>query len=402
MSIDFEKIRQRCDADTRMSKTIVDDFLVYYAAAQYRIDKEFDLKWKKYKNITKDFTKQHEGFIKAQYIAYRIFQKGGLIHKILHHSAMDRFSGEEIRYLEQLANMNWQFTFSIIIDTPAEDFFLMEDILSGEVFLLYSKGTSEIMKSQQTNLWLNLLVDNGDCKVSYGPICAFRGFIEDDVFFLATELDPEIEIWQEVQENINKAPLPYVLMLSKANIPLTAHEDDLLLQHVSEYDASLFNPLKVGKEFKKEYSSGVYRFLLKEYELHPHFAQAYYDENLKIMLLTSLTARGYEALSNAMKPYSSEIDSEAALVVSLLMLNYVKALKGSEVVLNEYEKLFHVEPNEQDSKAMEVLNKAMSEIIPSINAGKKPDLKAIAKKYSLSEEELEGIVKELNLKKRRH
>lgn len=401
MGKDFEIIRERCERDALLSRQIVDEFLIYYAAEQYGTAKEFDKKVRKYKSLTREFTSEHFGYLKAQYIAYKIFRQQGLIGKIIKHSAMTRFSPEEMQFIQALAAQSWQFSFSIIHDNPSENFYLMEDILSGEEFLLYSKSTTELLDSGPRELWFNLLTDNGDCKVSYGPVSGYKGFLPEDVFFLGAELDPEIEIWQEVQENIDKDPLPYMLMLSKSEIPLTAHKDDLLLYNISEFDAGAFKSELPGEEFRREYSSGVYRYSLKNYEDHPHFAQVYYDEQLHILIFSAMTSRGYEALMEAFCPYAPDLPSEASVVVTLLMLSYASGVSGKKIELNEYEELFHVEPSQEDADFIERINLAISEMLPDINAGRAPDTKNLAEKYDLNKEDLDNMLKEVNKKKNR-
>lgn len=45
---------------------------------------------------------------------------------------------------------------------------------------------------------------------------AFQSFGPDDIFFFATEKNPDIEDESEVQEDIENDPLPYMMLLSGA------------------------------------------------------------------------------------------------------------------------------------------------------------------------------------------
>lgn len=107
-----------------------------------------------------------------------------------------------------------RFSFSEIVAEPAKDFFRMRDVFTGEEYLLFSKGTSQIIAEGPKLLWLNLISFNGACWQSLGPVGAFQSFDSDDVFFFATEKNPDIEEDQQVQEDLEADPLPYVLLIS--------------------------------------------------------------------------------------------------------------------------------------------------------------------------------------------
>jgi len=165
-----------------------------------------------YRHVTNEFEKEWVNRLKAQYLAHQIFKSGGLIRKMLPHAELKKFSPTEMDFLEQHARQPWRFCFSIILENPAKDFFKMEDILTGEQFLLCSPGTSDILRKQPTSLWFNLISFNGACWQSFGPIGAYKSFEPDDIFFFATEFDRRIETEEDIARNIEKNPLPYMAL----------------------------------------------------------------------------------------------------------------------------------------------------------------------------------------------
>ena len=142
---------------------------------------------------------------------------------MLPHAELKKFSPTEMNFLEQHARQPWRFCFSIILENPAKDFFKMEDILTGEQFLLCSPGTSDINISQATALWFNLIAFNGACWQTFGPIGAYKSFEPDDIFFFATELDKRIQTEEDIVRNIDKNPLPYMMLLS-GSLPVIIEE----------------------------------------------------------------------------------------------------------------------------------------------------------------------------------
>lgn len=222
--INYQNIKKICEQNSLIAESIVDDFLIDYAARQNNLAREANQQLAKYKHITR---KQDPGWIRfliTQYIAHRIFRKDGLIKKYLNHSALKNLTPEERNFLERESTIPWRFSFSMITANPAEDFYEMEDIFSEESFLLYSTGISTFLKAGNRQLWFNLIGFNGYCWQSFGPINGYRSFEPDDIFFYATELDPSIENELEVIQNIDNNPVPYMMLLSGSEYPLTFHK----------------------------------------------------------------------------------------------------------------------------------------------------------------------------------
>jgi hypothetical protein len=154
----------------------------------------------------------------------------GLIRKILNHSAIRRLKQEEIRLLEFQAAHPWKFSFSIIKEIPADDFYVMEDVFREEEYLLYSPGITRTHADQTIILWFNMIGFNGSCWQSYGPIGAYRSFEPDDIFFFATELEPGIADVNSLLIHLESNPMPYMMLLSGANYPLVFNKKQQVLQ----------------------------------------------------------------------------------------------------------------------------------------------------------------------------
>ena len=391
----FETILKACDTSSSLSKTVIDEFLIYYAAVQYKLDRTMTEAFSAYRHVTNEFEKEWVNRLKAQYLAHQIFKSGGLIRKILPHAELKKLSPTEMDFLEQNARQPWRFCFSRIIEKPAPDFFEMEDILTGEQFLLYSRGTSDILRNQPTALWFNLIAFNGACWQTFGPIEAYKSFEPDDIFFFATELDRRIETEEDIARNIEKNPLPYMMLLSGANIPITVHKQDQMVMTYSEYPVEKFDTLALKKSFTSEFSHGVYRLSLKRWSGHPHFAQIYYDETKKIVLLTASTDRGFLTLVNAINSFGFEFSEEPDVRVNMSMLITSEKILRKKIRLNEYDNLFQVESSPKDKKMMDNLNTFMSLILPDINAGVTTNIEKYAAIAGLDVESARDLVKNL-------
>jgi hypothetical protein len=99
----YEYIRELCQERSELSRAVIDDFLVYYAARRDKLSEEFDARISRFKHATKELQPNWTGLFKAQYIAHRIFKQAGLISKYLNHVAIKELHAEQQNYLRQMA-----------------------------------------------------------------------------------------------------------------------------------------------------------------------------------------------------------------------------------------------------------------------------------------------------------
>jgi hypothetical protein len=373
---DFNHLRSICEKNSRISSAVIDGFLIYYAAAQDKLDKEADKLLLRYRHITKKMPKSWVNTLKSQYIAHRIFKKDGLLKKYLRHSALKKPDTEQMHFLLEQLHYSWRFSFSLITGNPARGFFNMEDILSGETFLLYSPGVADIYQTQKPLLWFNLLAFNGACWQTFGPIAYFRGFEPDDIFFFATELNPGLETEEDIIQDIEQNHIPYSMLFSGCGIPLVFTNNDQRVLLTAEYQVDRFHT--AGAHFTTRKEGTVSQHKLKRWSHHPHFAIAYYDEPAKRLLLTSSTDRGFAALTQTLKQMGYAISSEADIRVNLAMLAVAEDILKKKIMPDRYAQLFEEEPEAKKQEELNRLNKFLALALPSINAGKEPDIEALA------------------------
>jgi len=377
---DFESIKLICEENSKISAKVIDEFLLYYAADRNNLEPEMDKRFASYKHIAHKLGKELINRLKAQYLAHKIFKKDGLIKSYLNHTALKKLNIKEKNYLEFQAEQAWRFSFSIVKNCPVENFYIMQDVFSDQEFLLYSPSVTKTLKDQSVILWFNLISYNGACWQSFGPIGAYKSFEPDDIFFFATELKPEIVDEQEFLANLEHNPVPYMILLSGANTPLIYNKKDQLIHAMAEYDLDTINTKNLTKSFKTEYNKGIYRLSIKEWSEPPHFSQAYYDENKKIMLLSSMTDRGFRALVEGLNEYGYNFSSDPFVRINLSMISTASDILKRKIRLNEYEDLFTKETSPADQETLDKLNTLLRLVLPDINAGREPDIEALAEK----------------------
>lgn len=248
---------------------------------------------------------------------------------------------------------------------------------------------------QATTVWFNLIGFNGACWQSFGPIAAYKSFELDDIFFFATELDRRVETEEDIVQSIDKNPLPYMMLLSGANYPLTVHKQDCIIQAYSEYLVDKVDTMELKKSFTSEFSHGIYRLALKRWSYHPHFAQVYYDETKRTILLTASTDRGFLALVNAINQFGYRFSEEPDVRVNMSMLITSEKILKKELKVNKYDHLFHIDTPPKDKEFIDKMNVFMGLILPDINAGRTPDIEKLAAKAGVDVETARDLVKNL-------
>lgn len=392
---DYDQIISVCENTSRISSSVVDEFLLYYAARRNKLELEMNMKFAAYRHITRQFPKEWENRLKAQFIAHTIFRYDGSIRKFLNHAEIKNLRNEELEYLKFQSENPWKFSFSIIKENPYKDFYLMTDVFRGSDFLLFSPGTTRTLESLRAILWFNLISFNGSCWQSFGPIGAYQSFEPDDIFFFATELNSSVEDEEDLLSDIENNPIPYMMLTSGANNPLIISSKDKIVHLLAAYDMKKMDTKSLAQSFKTEYNNGVYRLSLKKWMVPPHFSQAYYDEEIKIIFLSSMTERGFNALARAFRAYGYNFSSDPFIRVNPSMVSTASEILGRKIDLLEYEHLFTKEETPEDKEKLGRLNTLMDLILKDYNAGIKPDVEDYARKSGVHIDTVKSLVEQV-------
>lgn len=392
---DFGKLLNECEKSSEMFSRVVEDFLFGNVVNFNKLKTEINTRFNKYQHVLAEIEEEQVSLFMTQYITHAILKKNGLIQRYLNHSAVKRLKQADRDYLQYLSETPWRFSFSIITGYPYENFFEMEDVFTGDTFLLYSPGVTEILSHRSVSLWFNLIGYNGRCWQSYGPISAYMAFTPDDIFFFATELNhnKSIETDEDVLADVENNPVPYMMLFSGSAFPLTVHKNDPIIQTVAEYDIDAFSTKGLDKDFTIEYANNVYRLSLKRWSGHPHFCSAYYDENKKVLSLFAMTDRGFQTLAERLNNAGFRLYPDPDIRVTMAMSTTAGNILKKEIHLNEYDALFTKDVPAGNSEHINKLNKLMEMAIPDLNDGKKPDIKALAHETGLDEETVKSVLK---------
>jgi hypothetical protein len=391
----YDRIKKVCDENSKLTAKLVDKFLIYHAAAHDNLEKVMQRDFARYSRAAAKLPASWDSMAKAQYLAHRVFREDGLIRKFLYHSALKKLTSDEMKFLEFQADNPWRFSFSTITANPAGDFYLMEDVFRGNDFLLYSPAVTETLKTQRVALWLTLVTFNGSCWQTYGPVNPFNGFEPDDIYFFATEVNADIDNELDLIAEVEANPVPFMLLITGSTLPILISKNYRILLVMAEYDIPNLDTPNLAGQFKSAYSHGVYRLTLKRWGTHPHFAEAWYDENKNTLLLTAMTDRGFAELIKVLAEYGLELDAEPDLRVNQTMLKVASDILGRKIGLPDYRHLFQKDISAEKQQELDNLNMLLNLAMPDINAGKEPDYRSIAAKTGMDPESVKDILQQV-------
>ncbi len=390
---DYKKIKELCDFNTSLTASVVDEFLLYYAAEQDKLDRKAKTAFARYRHVSKGMPEGWYGMAMAQFIAHNIFKKDGLVQRYKNHRAIELRNEAELTWLGHHAKHPWRFSFAEIIDSLAKDFYTMEDVFNAEHYLLYSTGTTKELEIARPALWFNLISWNGACWQTYGTIVPFRGFEADDICYFTHRLYPGLDLKESRKPMplIEKNPVPYMMLFSGSEYPLVFQQDIQTVYNIAEYYDDSFYTDGLEASFKIEYAQDVYRLGLKGWDTFPHFATAYYDERKKELFLSALSDEGFDRLSGALENCGYELSEEPDYRVNPGMHATANQVLKSKYDILRYDHLFSTETPEQKEQT-DHINAVLQKILPDINAGREPDVQKLAKEAGMDPGDLQEIV----------
>ena len=76
--LDYQKILSACHESSRISKSFVDEFLLYFIGDNEGLEAKFSRQLSNYRKIILKMPEEFPGMLMSQLIVHRIFQKNGL------------------------------------------------------------------------------------------------------------------------------------------------------------------------------------------------------------------------------------------------------------------------------------------------------------------------------------
>ena len=118
----------------------------------------------------------------------------------------------------------------------------------------------------------------------------------------------------------------------------------------------------------------------------------------KSLSLSSMTDRGFKALAEGLNEYGYGFSSDPFIRVNLTMITTASEILKKKIRLTEYEGLFSKETSPVVKENIDKLNKFLGLVIPDINAGREPDIEALAVKAGVDIQTARDLIKSIKEK----
>lgn len=369
---------RHCEKNTRIAKRVIDENLIYYAAAKAGLEKKMDELLKPFRHVARKLPTSAVNIFKSEYIAAQLFRRNGLLGRYIKHAEIRDLPQEEYQFLQHQLEHPWRFSYAIVKDSPAVDFYNMVDVFTTEEYLLYSPGMSQTLREMPATLWFNLLNFNGQCWQSFGVIQGFQSFTPNDIFFFATEIHLDLEDEGEMMRKIEDNPWPFFMLISGSRLPWVKNAGFKAVYHSAIDDLAYLPVDKLKQVFVVSWNEGVYELKSEAFSNLPHFAKAYFEESTQTLHRFAMTTEGFDQLTDELLKNGIAIDPEPLVEVGPSMLSTTEEILRRKIKLNPYEEMFASTP---DADALEInnkLNRLLELALPFINEGKPYDISKLA------------------------
>lgn len=273
----------------------------------------------------------------------------------------------------------------------------MKDVLSNELFLLYSPGLTKTINDLGgvSQLCFFLIGFNGECFQTYGSLAYFKGIQPFDVFFFAKQIKPDIVFQNEVQEVIESNPIPFAMLFSGAEIPVAYHKNDMVVFNKSEFHVKEIVLEKYEDDFIVEKKHPIYMLSLKRWPSFPHFAKCFFHAKKNLFIITSMTNRGYDSLILALNKQGNEFPSNPEILATPAMLHIAKQVLNVDVEMSPYEKHFAKKTSPDNQKELDKINIFLKSLVDRLNNKLDYDIAELASKAGIDVENAERIAEHL-------
>jgi hypothetical protein len=383
--IDYQKIKTVCDNSTRISKSFVDEFLIYFVAKNEGLEEKTYRQFGNFRNIIIKMPENWIRMLVSQLIAHKIFRKDGLAGIYVRRAEIQNHSPEELLYFQFQVEHPWRFTFCSMENYLLHDIYEMKDAVSGETFLVYSPGISQTNKEAGGVLrfWFLLIGFNGECYQTYGPLAYFKGIQPFDLFYFAKLIKPDVLFQNEVQDVIESNPVPFAMLFSGAELPVTYHKKDMVVCNKSEFHVKEAPLEKYEDGFIVEKKHPIYMLSLKRLHTFPHFAKCFFHAKKNLFILTSMTIRGYDSLISALNKQGNAFPLNPEIRATPAMLHVAKQVLNIDVEMNPFEKHFAKKTSPDNQKELDKINIFLKSLIERLNNKLDYDIAELASKAGI-------------------
>lgn len=381
------KLLYTCSKTSALTRSVIDNTLRPLFILEKGLDRSLRSTLKdRYEHLYKHLPVNWAQIVIEIVAMSRLFGDQGEVKAYLKHPQVMRLTSRERDFLDIQIKHPWEIVLMRVLESLGHDIFTMEDLLSGESFLLYSPGVGKYEAEGRMSMYLTLRSFNGQCYQTYGPISYFKGLQPLDVLFFAHYLDPTTKNFTDLYAHMQRDPIPFMALLLGAEYPLTMHKSDVLMFCASEIEVADLDLSTFSQAFSIQEQAGVYELGLKRWQKHPHFAIIHYAPEDKKLVASALTKRGYDKLVETLAQLGCELPERPELYATSAGKVLTEEILDVEIEMSPYAGLFNSEVAPETQEELVKINRFLDLLIMAHNAGDDYDTKELAEETGIADE----------------
>lgn len=335
---------------------------------------------------------------------------------LLHYAARDERNDEVARAIlgewEKRPAFFCAFTIVAKLDT---DYYEIESIESGERLRLFSRGLHQLQEKRESRgaTYITLLVDNGLCMQSAG-IIHYNRLTVDDLRFIGHVIDDHLYSDEGIDGVLRLYPEIFAVLDRLSNIPNIPSFSEIqligCLSHIDSIDYEFEEPF-----WRRIETDGAVQYLFEEAsdEMVARFGpQPFFDTPGPFNIRLFNIAGSWMLLTHAQEAFDVFSDMVGH---PLLPVQYhpsvplILFLEEDGYIMPWSPCMLFGDDEEEDediptvgSAMMDSINAFMMEYVGALNEGKGVDVKRLAKRHGLEEDEAESMIAQLTQIMDRH
>jgi transcriptional regulator with XRE-family HTH domain len=383
--LDFQMAETQCRRASRLLKSL-DALVMPWVLSQEWSLGAFLRLMKRKRDIADRFPEDWRTQSAAQVAAGQLYIHPARIRKLLR-ALRPQLSEEQAEFLKEFVEASWYYTPFAVQESPAADFFSIQEAGTGRERLLYSPAVRESTRTG-VNLFLSLVFHNGICLQTYGPVHYYRGYQPFDFHYFARQLAPELYREQGLSAVIAAEPGSFLLLDVNSEIPPVGHRGELIEVHDHEAHVDGFDSGRyAGEELELESMGEVTRLKLSGEDSPLRNAYVFYDRAGGTLLAHATNARLYGRLRELLAgqvALPEEPDWRASMNMIVSARQILKKAEPSAAYIELFEEEPGSEPTSAEKEQLERLNAFMAELSDHRNHGRGYTLEELAARHGIS------------------
>jgi hypothetical protein len=382
---DFDATEKRCRRTSRLLESL-DAAVMPWVVSQKGALAAYRRAMNRKREISSKFPENWHTQTAAQVAAGEVFTHPARIRKLLR-ALRAQLSAEQAELLEGFAEAPWYYCPFEVREKPAPDFFTIQEAGTGRQRLLYSPAVRDANQTG-VRLFLSLMLDNGLCLQTYGPVHFYRGYQPFDFHYFARHLSPELYRTQGLTAAIATDPGSFMLLDVASEIPPIGHRGEMIEVHDHEVRVQSFDPGRyTGGELELDRKGEVARLKLVGEDTPFRNAYVFQDRRSGTLLAHATSTRLYARLREILADQVA-LPEEPDWHASMNMVLSTRQILGKEEPSASYIDLFeeelNAEPSPEEQAQLGRLSALMADLSDHCNHGREYSLEELAARHEVA------------------